>query len=47
MTEEEEPPENMDPSVPTDLLDLSVQLQEAGITPSEFKAVIDELDFKS
>jgi hypothetical protein len=34
--------EDVDPSVPTELLDLHVQLEEAGITPEEFKEVYDE-----
>lgn len=40
MTETTEYPEETgDPSVPTDLLDLHVQLEDAGVTPEEFKEV--------
>ena len=39
--EEEAEDETGDPSVPTDLLDLYVQLEEAGVTPQEFGEVFD------
>lgn len=31
-----------DPSVPTELLELHVELEETGITPEEFKEVFGE-----
>ncbi len=34
--------EDGDPSVPTDLLELHLDLEEAGVTPEEFKAVYDK-----
>lgn len=36
-TEETEDVEDMDPSVPTDLLELHVALEEAGVSPEDFK----------
>lgn len=35
--EDELDPEVGDPSVPTELLDLYVELEEAGVAPEEFK----------
>jgi hypothetical protein len=37
MPEEETAAEEMDPHVPSDLLDLFVQLDEEGLSPEEFK----------
>lgn len=45
MTETEETPEvdeDADPSVPTELLDLHVALEEADVTPEDFKEVYGE-----
>ena len=39
LTDEEIEAETGDPSVPTDLLDLYVQLEEEGVTPQEFGEV--------
>lgn len=36
-----------DPSVPTELLDLHVQLEKAGVTPNEFKEAYGEAGNKS
>lgn len=35
--EELEDAEDMDPSVPTDLLELHLELEEAGVSPEDFK----------
>jgi hypothetical protein len=39
---ESEVDEDADPSVPTELLDLHVQLEEADVTPEAFKEVYGE-----
>lgn len=46
MSEETDPEETedagaMDPSVPTDLLDLYVQLDEEGVSPEKFKEAFE------
>ena len=43
MTEEfEENAEDADPSVPTDLLELHMELENAGVSPEEFKEAYGE-----
>lgn len=43
MREEElQEAEDMDPSVPTELLDLFVELDMAGVTPEEFRVAAEE-----
>lgn len=37
MTDEIKMADDENPSVPTDLLELYVELEEAGVTPEEFK----------
>lgn len=41
MPEKVENEEDGDPSVPTDLLELHVQLEEEGVTPEEFKEMYE------
>lgn len=42
MAEESENDESLDPSVPTDLLELHVGLEQKGVTLEEFKEVYGE-----
>ena len=37
LTDEPDEAEDLDPSVPPDLIELSVELEIAGVTPAEFK----------